>query len=166
MFHSDKARDFFGNFDQILDMEHILQSAHSGLRWIVLVLLLVAIVRAFARKNSNLYEKSDKMINLFTMVSLHIQLLLGLILYIMNIGVKIKFDNFMAEDQSRILGMEHPLLMLIGITLITVGRSKAEKKITDPRRKHATIALWFTIGLLLILAGIPWPFRNIGTGWF
>jgi hypothetical protein len=129
-------------------------------------MLLVAIGRAFARKNGNLYDKSDKLINLFTMVSLHLQLLLGLVLYVMNIGVKINFDGFMANPQSRILGMEHPLLMIIGIAVVTIGRSKAEKKITDPRKKHATIALWFTIGLLLILAGIPWPFRNIGTGWF
>jgi len=143
-----------------------LQHSHSGLRWVILVLLLVAIGRAFARKNSGLYEKSDKMINLFTMVSLHIQLVLGLILYVSDLGTKIRFEGFMANPQSRILGMEHTLLMLIAITLVTIGRSKAEKKITDPRKKHATIALFYTIGLILILAGIPWPFRNIGTGWF
>jgi hypothetical protein len=143
-----------------------LQHSHSGLRWVILVLLLVAIGRAFARKNSGLYEKSDKMINLFTMVSLHIQLVLGLILYVGDLGTKIRFEGFMANPQSRILGMEHTLLMLIAITLVTIGRSKAEKKITDPRKKHATIALFYTIGLILILAGIPWPFRNIGTGWF
>jgi hypothetical protein len=146
----------------------ILQSTHSGLRWIILLMLLVAIGRAFARKSGNLYDKSDKLINLFTMVSLHIQLVLGLILYIMDLGSKIDYSNISGElgKQSRIFGLEHPLLMIIGIAVVTIGRSKAEKKITDPRKKHATIALWFTIGLVLILAGIPWPFRNIGTGWF
>jgi uncharacterized membrane protein YozB (DUF420 family) len=143
-----------------------IQHTHSGLRWVILLLLLVAIVRAFARKNSGLYEKSDKMINLFTMISLHIQLVLGLILYISDLGTKIRFEGFMANPQSRILGMEHALLMIIAITVVTIGRSKAEKKITDPRKKHAKIATFYTIGLLLILAGIPWPFRNIGTGWF
>jgi hypothetical protein len=139
---------------------------HSGLRWVILVLLLVAIGRAFARKNSGLYEKSDKMINLFTMVSLHIQLVLGLILYVSDLGTKIRFEGMMANPQSRILGMEHALLMIIAITLVTIGRSKAEKKITDPRKKHATIALFYTIGLVLILAGIPWPFRGLNTPWF
>lgn len=143
-----------------------LVHAHSGLRWVVLILLLVAIARAFARKNSGLYEKPDKMINLFTMVSLHIQLLLGLVLYVMNIGVKINFnDTFMANPQSRILGLEHILGMLIAITLVTIGRGKAERA-SDPAVKHGTIAKWYIIGLLLILASIPWPFRNIGSGWF
>ena len=60
-------------------IEIMLVHAHSGLRWLVLGLLIYAIYNAFVDKRS--YEKKDKMINLFAMISLHIQLLLGLILY-------------------------------------------------------------------------------------
>lgn len=138
---------------------------HSGLRWVALILLLVAIFRAFTRKNKGLYEQSDKMINLFTMVTLHIQLLLGLILYFTS--AKVTFvDGWMKVSQARFYGLEHILMMVIAIAVVTIGRRKAEKKLTDPAKKHGAIALWYTIGLLIILAAIPWPFRNFGAGWF
>jgi membrane protein DedA with SNARE-associated domain len=131
---------------------------------VVLILLLAAIGRAFARKNVGLYEKSDKMINLFAMVSLHTQLLLGLILYFTS--PKVTFiQGWMKVSQSRFYGMEHIAVMLIAIVLVTIGRRKAENA-TEPAKKHKTIALWYTIGLILILASIPWPFRNLGAGWF
>ena len=141
-----------------------LLHTHSGLRWVVLLLLLVAIVRAFARQNRGLYEKSDKMINLFTMVSLHTQLLLGLILYFTSPKV-VFVEGWMKVSQSRFYGMEHIAVMVIAIALVTIGRRKAENA-TEPAKKHKTIALWYTVGLILILASIPWPFRNLGAGWF
>jgi hypothetical protein len=50
----------------------ILVRTHSGLRWIALGLLIYAILNALRKKDS--YEKSDRLVNMFTMVSLHIQL--------------------------------------------------------------------------------------------
>lgn len=145
-------------------MHQILVSSHSGLRWIVLILLVYAIFNAFTAKNS--YEKKDKMINLFAMIFLHVQLLLGLILYFTS--PKVTFvQGWMKVAQARFFGMEHILLMVIAIALVTIGRKKAEKK-EEAKAKHKTIALWYTIGLILILASIPWPFRaNLGvTSWF
>ncbi|HLP56708.1 MAG TPA: hypothetical protein VK151_16845 [Fluviicola sp.] len=141
-----------------------LVHTHSGLRWVVLLLLLVAIGRAFARKNSGLYEKSDKMINLFTMISLHTQLLLGLILYFTSPKV-VFVEGWMKVSQARFYGMEHIAVMVIAIALITIGRRKAENA-AEPAKKHKTIAVWYTVGLVLILASIPWPFRNLGAAWF
>lgn len=142
----------------------ILVRSHSGLRYIVLILLLVAIFNAIASKGKNTYEKKDKMINLFAMVFLHIQLLLGLILYFF--GSKVQFiEGWMKMAPLRFYGMEHILLMLIAIVLVTIGRRKAENA-SDPSKKHGKIVVWYTIGLILILAAIPWPFRNLGAGWF
>lgn len=141
-----------------------LLHAHSGLRWVALILLLAAIFRAFARKNSGRYEKSDKMINLFAMVSLHTQFLIGMILYF--ISPKVLFpEGWMKVSQLRFFGMEHIAVMILAIVLVTIGRRKAENA-TDIAKKHGKIALWYTIGLILILASIPWPFRNLGAGWF
>lgn len=142
----------------------ILVRSHSGLRYIVLLLLLAAIFNAVTSKGKNSYEKKDKMINLFAMVFLHIQLLLGLILYFF--GNKVQFiEGWMKMAPLRFYGMEHILLMLIAIVLVTIGRRKAEKE-TNPRKKHGKIVVWYTIGLILILAAIPWPFRDLGAGWF
>ena len=70
-------------------MYNALSHMHSGLRWIALILLIFAIFNAVTRKKTGLYEKKDKLINLFTMISLHIQLLTGLILYF--ISTKVHF---------------------------------------------------------------------------
>lgn len=141
-----------------------IRHAHSGLRWVALLLLLVAIVNALIGKSKGQYEKKDKMLNLFTMISLHVQLLLGLVLYF--VSSKVNFiDGWMKMKVYRFFGLEHFLLMIIAITVITIGRRKAENH-ESITLKHATIVKWFTIGLVLILAGIPWPFRGFGTGWF
>jgi hypothetical protein len=98
------------------------------------------------------------------MISLHVQLLIGLILYF--ISPKVSFNaGWMANKITRFFGMEHFLLMVLAIVVITVGRRKAENA-TEASQKHQLILKWFVIGLVLILAGIPWPFRGLGSGWF
>ena len=137
-------------------IEIMLVHAHSGLRWLVLGLLIYAIYNAFANKRS--YEKRDKMINLFAMISLHIQLLLGLILYYTS--TKVSFETgWMGKSIERFYGMEHLIGMLIAIILVTVGRKMAEKQVS-PEQKNKKIILWYSIALVLILASIPWPFRE------
>ncbi len=141
-----------------------LTAAHSGMRWIVLILIIAAIFNAIAAKKSGKYEKKDKMLNLFAMVFLHIQLLVGIVLYFMSTKVTF-FEGWMKEAIPRFYGMEHVLLMLIAITLVTIGRKKAEKA-SLAENKHAAIIKFYAIGLILILAAIPWPFRDLGGSWF
>ncbi|MFY7945032.1 MAG: hypothetical protein ACOVNZ_10635 [Crocinitomicaceae bacterium] len=144
-------------------MNSILTHAHSGLRWVALILLLLAIVNAFTSKE---YDKKHRLINLFAMVSLHTQLLIGLIQYF-GTSTKVQFiEGWMKNPLLRFYGMEHILLMIIAIALVTIGHSKS-KKGTTPEEKFKPIKLWYVIGLLLILAAIPWPFRTVlGGGWF
>ena len=142
----------------------ILKYAHSGLRWVALILLVVAIFNALSSKGKGKYEKKDKMLNLFAMIVLHIQLLIGLVLYFISPNVKF-IEGWMKVNQLRFYGMEHLLIMVIAIAVVTIGRKKAENA-SNIAKKHGTIVKWFTIGLILILAGIPWPFRGFGTGWF
>jgi heme A synthase len=138
---------------------------HSGLRWLALALLLFAIVNAMLKLKSGKYEKSDKMLNLFAMVLLHIQILIGTILSF--VTGKISYaEGWMKNPQYRFFGLEHILLMVIGVTLITIGRKKAEKAL-DPAKKHKTILIWYVIVLVIIFAAIPWPFRTaLGGSWF
>lgn len=141
----------------------MLVHAHSGLRWLVLVLLLYAIFNAIG-KNKSSYEKKDKMVNLFAMISLHVQLLLGLILYFTS--PKVSFaSGWMKDAALRFYGMEHLIGMLIAIVIVTIGRKIAEKQ-ELPAQKNKKIAIWYTLGLVLIIASIPWPFRGLGGQWF
>jgi len=148
-------------------MYNALLHAHSGLRWVALILILVAIFNALSGKGRNSYEKKDKMINLFSMITMHTQLLIGLLLYFINSNKKVQFsEGWMKNDMLRFFGMEHILMMVIAIVVITIGRKKAESQ-TEAAAKHGKIALWFTIGLVIILAAIPWPFREaLHAKWF
>ncbi|MCC6701323.1 MAG: cytochrome b [Fluviicola sp.] len=143
----------------------MLVHAHSGLRWLALALLVFAIVKAFAGIRSGKYEKSNKMVNLFAMVLLHIQVTLGTILTFSS-GKMSYAEGWMKNPQYRFFGLEHILLMVLAAVLLTIGRKKAEK-LEDLSKRNKTIAIWYTIALVLILAGIPWPFREIlGAKWF
>lgn len=142
-----------------------LVHAHSGLRWLALALLVFAIVNAILKLRSGKYEKGDKMLNLFAMVLLHIQILIGTILAF--VSGKISYvEGWMKNPQLRFFGLEHILLMVLAVTLITIGRKKAEKAL-EPAKKHKTILIWYTIVLIIIFAAIPWPFRTLlGGSWF
>ncbi len=143
-------------------MYEILKHTHSGLRWVALILILMAIYNSITAKE---FTKREKLINLFSMVSLHTQLLLGLVLYF--ISPRVSFAAGWMKDASfRFYGMEHLAGMLIAIALITVGYVKS-KKGTTQAAIYKPIKLFYIIGLILILASIPWPFRaNLGGGWF
>jgi membrane protein DedA with SNARE-associated domain len=141
---------------------NILVSAHSGLRWIALVLLLLAIYNAFTAKE---YEKKHRLVNMFAMISLHTQLLIGLVLYFTSDKVQF-IEGWMKSPLLRFYGMEHLAGMLIAIVLVTIGHSKSKKAVSSSD-KFKSIKLWYVLALILILAFIPWPFRTaLGAGWF
>lgn len=142
-----------------------LVAAHSGLRYILLSLLVIAIFNAIANLKSNKYEKKDKMINLFAMIFIHIQLLLGLVLYF--ISPKVQFvKEAMSEPILRFYTVEHISLMLVSIIFITLGRKKAEKQ-SEPAKRHKMILRYYGLGLILIFIAIPWPFiYDVGAGYY
>ena len=142
-----------------------LVHAHSGLRWIVLVLLVVAIFNAFSKKSAGEYKEGDRKLNLFAMIAFHTQFLIGWVLYFVSAKRQF-FDGWMKNEMARFFGMEHTLLMVLAFVLITIGHSKSKKENTS-RGKFGVIATFYTIALILILAGIPWPFRAaLGGSWF
>ena len=143
----------------------MLAHTHSGLRWIALILLVYAVINALTRKGSGEFSKKDKMVNLFAMVTLHVQLVLGLVLYFTS--GKVNFgQGWMKEELFRFYGMEHLVGMLAAIALVTIGYSKA-KRSEAAIQKHKYTLTFYALGLILILAFIPWPFRTaLGGHWF
>lgn len=142
-----------------------LIAAHSGLRYIVLALLVIAIFNAIANLKSDKYEKKDKMINLFAMIFIHIQLLLGLVLYFTSPKVQFVKET-MSEPILRFYTVEHILLMVVAIIFITLGRKKAEKNLV-PAKRHKMILRYYGLGLIIIFIAIPWPFiYKVGAGYF
>ena len=138
---------------------NILLRAHSGLRYVVLGLLVAAIFVAYSNWKSA--KQGDSKIYLFALIATHTQLLIGFILYAMS--PKVNF-SLISEKVFRFYSIEHVFMMLIAIILITVGRVRSKKMVGAD--KHRTILYFYAMALIIILAAIPWPFRNLGSGWF
>ncbi len=146
----------------------ILQHAHSGLRYVVIALLLLAILRAFRKRSGgSLYEGKDKLA-LYAFIATHVQLLLGLVLYF-GLSPLVRLEGgmkaIMGDSVTRFYTVEHLTGMLIAIALITIGYIKAKKQV-ELNKGWKTIGVFYSLGLLLIMLSIPWPFRNLGAGWF
>ena len=140
-----------------------LVHAHSGLRWIALVLLLAAVVTAISKWQSrSSYTEGNRKLYLFTLISVHTQLLIGLVLLF--ISPKVNF-SLLSEKLYRFYSVEHTVGMLLAIALITVGYSRS-KRAADATTKQRLVGIFYGLGLVLILASIPWPFRIVGANWF
>ena len=131
-------------------MYQILKSAHSGWRYLVLILLILAVVKALSGwLGKKAYTEGDRKLNVFTLISAHIQLVFGLLLYFMN--------DWYKADSSIAIGrywkMEHIGMMIFAIILITVGNARS-KRLDSAAAKHRTIALYFGLAIILIIAAI------------
>ncbi len=138
----------------------MIKMMHSGWAYVVLILVIVAVITAIMGMNSNKeFSKKSKSIALFALIAAHIQLLAGLAAYFISPGYLYLKENGMGaamkNASARNQIMEHPLLMIIAIILITIGFSKHKSK-PDSKSKFKTIAIFYGIALLLILAKIPW----------
>ena len=132
-----------------------LQHAHSFIAYAALILLIVASINAMIGMSSNKqFKDSDRKIALFALIFTHIQLLVGIILYFVSPLVQ-SFSVAMKDSTLRLYALEHPLINLIAVILITIGFSKHKKAATD-KAKFKSIAIMYAIGTLLILSRIPW----------
>ena len=133
-----------------MDAYNILRQAHSGWRYVVLVLLILTVIRALIGwLNKGPYTEGNRKLNLFAMVSMHIQLLLGIVLYFLSPMVQFNSET-MKNSTLRYFAVEHWFGMLIAIVLITIGHSKS-KKIVLPEVKHKTIAIYYLIAILIVV---------------
>ncbi|HHB79872.1 MAG TPA: hypothetical protein ENK85_11620 [Saprospiraceae bacterium] len=133
---------------------------HSIWAWVVLAALVIGIINAIlGLTGQKTFQKRDQTLSLLGLVTSHVQLLFGLGVYFVSNGYHALkahgMKHVMSESSLRNQVMEHPLTMLIAIILITVGYSK-HKRLTNDKAKFKTIAIYYGIGLLLILAKIPW----------
>jgi hypothetical protein len=134
-----------------------LRHLHSVLAYVLLAAIIFSILYVFVQfvKQGSFTEKVRK-ITLIGFIAAHLQLLVGLILYVISpVGLELFSAEAMGDSISRLYIIEHPLTMIIGIVLITVGYIKA-KKPGDDARRFKTIIIFYSIGLILILLRIPW----------
>lgn len=146
-------------------MYSILVHAHSGLRWLVLPALIIAVINSIGKTRGGVtYSGKDKTKALLALILSHLQLVIGFVLYF--ISPKVVFDaSSMQSGVLRFFLVEHAVMMLAAVTLITIGYSRAKRTNLDGK-KFKSVLIYYLLGLIIIIAAIPWPFRNLGAGWF
>jgi len=123
---------------------------HHYLPYLFLMVLLISIVRSYLSKIEN--PKTDKLL-LGTLILAHVQLIIGF--YLLFPFPEVEMGVIMKDASIRFKFVEHPLLMLISVILITIGKSKS-KKITDIKKANKLIFGYFIIAFILIIMTIPW----------
>ena len=138
-------------------MYTFVQKFHSGWAYLALLLLVFAVVNSFLGKSSKKeFTAKDRKIALFGLIATHIQLVVGLILYfVSDLGFKQLSGAAMKNAELRLTVLEHPIINIIAIILITIGWSK-HKKATTSEAKFNGIFIFYGLGLVLILCRIPW----------
>lgn len=133
------------------------QHLHSWFAYLVLAILAGVFIYVLTNYISKKpFTESVRKSALAGLIVAHIQLLVGLVLYFISpMGISNFSGEAMGDSMARLLMLEHPLTMLIGIILITIGYSKA-KNATDETDRYKKILIYYGLGLLLILIRIPW----------
>jgi hypothetical protein len=132
-----------------------MKDLHSYWAYLVLAMLIFAVGNAllgFTKKRN--FTDKDLRIGLFTLIISHIQLLIGLGWYFMSPWYASMKANGI-DASNRLLALEHPVIMILAIVLITIGWSKHKKKIKDIA-KFKTFSIFYGLALLLVLSRIPW----------
>lgn len=132
-------------------MHSIIQPIHSYLAWLALTLVILSVVAALL--SGSTFKNSYRKIARFALIAVHIQLVIGLILYFTSpLGFSNLSGESMKDSFTRLLAVEHPFTNIIAIILITIGHAQS-KRLDDGSRK---ILIFYGIGLLLLLSRIPW----------
>lgn len=143
--------------------EHLI-SLHSILRWLVVFALSYTVIHALlGYKKQKSFIKYDNALRHWTATIVHIQLIVGMILFMKSPLVKYFWGNFRTASENfdaLFYGCIHILLMFTAIVIITIGSALAKRKKRDAD-KFKTIFVWYAIGLIIIFIAIPWPFSPL-----
>lgn len=138
-----------------------VQFIHSWWAYLVLFMLVIATINSLAGLvGKKEYQPRDFRIALFTLIVTHIQFLIGLILYFVSpLGMQ-NFSNMgmgeiMKNSEARLYAVEHPLIMIIVVVLVTIGYSKHKKKLVSGPKFRA-LTLFYALATLFALSRIPW----------
>ena len=151
-------------------MYNTILTLHSLFRWLLLAILLIALFIAYRGWwTGNAFSAADNRLRMIMASVAHVQLILGLWLYFISPVIDYFLHHYkdaVHMRQIRFFGMEHSLMMLIAIIIITIGSVVTKKKNTG-KAKFKTMAIWFTVGLIVILMNVPWPFSPmVARPWF
>ena len=138
----------------------MIQTIHSYWAYLILVVLTLAVLKSFFGYFANKdYDANAFRVSLLTLIVSHIQLLIGILLYFSSMRFGLWSDlglvEVMKNADLRLYLIEHPIINILAVVLITMGYSKHKKKLVS-KPKYKTIAFFYSIALVLIISRIPW----------
>jgi hypothetical protein len=142
-------------------MYDVVLALHNILRWVVVILAVAAVVRAYRGwLGKRDWEPADRKVGSFFAISMDVQLLVGLALYFFLSPMtqpmfRGQMSLVMGNDQMRFFGVEHIFYMILGVVFVHLGTilsRRAEQSLI----KHRRAALWFSLVALTLLVGVPW----------
>lgn len=149
-------------------MYEFVLALHNLVRWVVLILAILAVVRAYLGWfGKRAWTGRDRQVGMFTGIALDIQLLIGLLLYIFFSPLtRSAFQNFgaaMGNSDLRFFAVEHVFTMVLAVVFAHLG-SILPRKVENAMIKHQRAAIWFSLLLVILLLGTPWM-RPLLRGW-
>ncbi|MBC8344500.1 MAG: hypothetical protein ISR55_00295 [Bacteroidetes bacterium] len=141
-------------------MYNILLQSHSGIRYLVILLLFFSLIWSFVAWLRNAkFSRFDNILNLTTTISFHLQLILGLILYFTSPLVLFKSETMNNEILSY-WTIWHAFMMIISIALVTIARISV-KKLQDDMRKHQSIVIYYLLVIVIVFSALLMSGRGI-----
>ena len=142
-------------------MYQLVLSLHSIFRWLVVAALIFAIYKGFRGWiNKSTFTNRDKTIRQVAASLVHLQFLLGIILYFVSPLTGYLISHFSVAKSNPVIsffGMSHTAAMLIAVIDITIGMILSKRAVTDSK-KFSMMALFYSSALIIMLVMIPWPF--------
>jgi hypothetical protein len=133
----------------------VLLFLHSWLRWAVLALLVVSLVRALS---------GDSKLRIATVSAFDAQVLIGVLLYVvspMTPKSGAAMGAYMKVSALRFFTVEHAFAMVMALVALHIGSAKSKRS-----GNHKTWAIAVGVALFFVLAGIPWPGMPYGRALF
>jgi len=152
------SRDYY--FRQNPVMYPVILQTHSVLRYLVLLMLIAVVIRfIFGKIFKRQYNNLDDKLSLITLMFVHLQFLLGLVLFFISPITAAAMSDMataMKEPELRFWSVEHTTLMILAVILITAGRIRSKSNGLRSDEKFRRLIIFYSIGFVLIVAGIPW----------
>jgi cytochrome bd-type quinol oxidase subunit 1 len=149
--------------------QHLL-FLHSWVRWFVVFFLFLVLIKysySFVLKKP--YTILDRVCSSILLGLVHLQFLLGLILYFgLSPMVQSGLSNLslaMKNKVTRYWTVEHFFSMIVFVVLIQIGFSVSKRTILD-NKKHKIMLIFTGIACILLMVSLPWPMREYGRALF
>jgi H+/Cl- antiporter ClcA len=123
------------------------------------MLIVVTVSSLLGWLNKKEYSSTHDKLSLFLLIGAHLQLVIGLVLYFLSPFVKFGSET-MKVAETRYWTVEHSLMMIVAIALITVARITSKKR-GDTFERHKPMLLLNSLALVVILAAIVMSKRGI-----